>query len=660
MGDPSDHRKGGTVRAQRLVAVVSVLGISIGWSTLVGATGDTAASEQVAEPEPDAAENAPLPESTTTVAPATTTPPTTPPPTTTTITPTTTTVPAVATTAPPPTTPASTVPVAPTTSVAPTDTTAPTTTTIPAPTTAPATTAPPTTAPASTASTTTAPPTTLPEPTPRETSAPDAADALPAEPTEVPIDDPGLRAPVYDGVYADGVPVGVAMATTRYLESRDDYAAQAPRSSASGAYQVIDSTWNGFGGFARAVDAPPDVQDQFAYESFVAILKRYGNDVSKIPLAWYLPSAIGDEIKMDIVPDVGSNVLTPREYQTLWLETFFELLGQGAPVFLPADTDPLIPAIAFPVLGPVRFYDDWHAERDGGARRHEGLDLIGVSGQPLRAAFNGVVTGIRYVDSGIAGVGITVTRDDGTYANYFHLNADTPGTNDNAADTGLRIHPGVDVGTEVQAGQIIGYMGDTGNAGIPHLHFEIRTIDREPMAPYPAILEAQQREQCSVGIGPWSTQFSSPTEIDAALAELSDERRASLAEIVPELPFEIDGPDGAHWSVAADGVVTATGIGALITPLNSGCTIIPDLEVPYGTNAAGLPVDLLPPEWWRDEVEEPDVTGTPDESDQPVDDTTNEPIDDQVLANHINRDAIQLVGHDPIEPVGPDPIEVAN
>ena len=60
----------------------------------------------------------------------------------------------------------------------------------------------------------------------------------------------------------------------RYLESGNDYGARAAVSSASGAYQVIDSFWNNYGGYPRAYLAPPAVQDQFAYESFVAILKR--------------------------------------------------------------------------------------------------------------------------------------------------------------------------------------------------------------------------------------------------------------------------------------------------------------------------------------------------------------------------------------------------
>lgn len=441
-------------------------------------------------------------------------------------------------------------------------------------------------------------------------------------PDEVDVNGPtgnrGNAASDYDGVYAEGVPIGVAMATTRWLESRNDYRAQSSGSSASGAYQVIDSTWNNYQGYPRAVDAPARVQDQFAFEGFVAILKRYGNDVSKIPLAWYYPRAIGNDRLMDIVPvPSANNVLTPREYQAMWMQKFYELLGEGAPPFLPDNdpNDPYIRQIAFPVLGPTWFTNDWGDPRDGGARRHEGNDLMGESGQPLRSAVDGTITRLRWENQGTAGAVISITDADGYRYNYFHVNDDTPNTVDGAADAALRIHPNVQVGTTIKAGQVIGYMGDSGNSpGVPHLHFEIRDPAGNPFNPYPSLLAAQQREQCSVGIGPWSTIY--PTT-DEDTTDTTDDGDAGSGDDVSELIIPpatmpanaqrhtIDGRTNSTWMISTPGIVHAQGTGALIAPPSGeACPVIPKGR--YGTNAKGTPIELLPTDWW-DNIELPDI-----------------------------------------------------
>lgn len=56
----------------------------------------------------------------------------------------------------------------------------------------------------------------------------------------------------------------------RWCESRNDYRARNPRSSASGAFQVITSTWDGHGGYRRAYLAPRSVQDRQALALYAA------------------------------------------------------------------------------------------------------------------------------------------------------------------------------------------------------------------------------------------------------------------------------------------------------------------------------------------------------------------------------------------------------
>ncbi|MGI8426067.1 MAG: transglycosylase family protein [Actinomycetota bacterium] len=47
-------------------------------------------------------------------------------------------------------------------------------------------------------------------------------------------------------------------------ESGGSYKSEDPRSTASGRYSFIDGTWNNFGGYSHASDAPPEVQDEKA------------------------------------------------------------------------------------------------------------------------------------------------------------------------------------------------------------------------------------------------------------------------------------------------------------------------------------------------------------------------------------------------------------
>lgn len=458
---------------------------------------------------------------------------------------------------------------------------------------------------------------TRPEPPP---PLPPPRDDLPDLPDEVDIntgsgDDP-RSASSYDGVYADGVPIGIAMAASRWLESGNNYGARAALASASGAYQIIDSFWNNYRGYPRAFLAPPAVQDQFAYEKFVAILKAHNGDVSKIPVSWYFPAALRNPALMDRVPmPEAGNQLTIREYQTKWMKKFYELLGQGSPPYLPANdpAQPLIRSIAFPVLGPTSFINDWGFPRDGGRRSHEGNDLMGVAGQPLRAAADGIVTRTRYTDEGTAGAVISITDVDGYRYNYFHLNNDGP-NGQNRARGGFRIHPDLMVGRHVKAGQIIAYMGDTGNApGVPHLHFEIRDPEGNPFNPYPSLLAAQQREQCSTGVGPWSTFFEPDALQEAAApdgpggvamairAATTQVAAAPVVRVDPGRVWDIVGPDGARWTVSVDGEVRAVGTGALITPGQGECTVLPEGE--YGTDAKGLAIGLLPDGWMGERVD---------------------------------------------------------
>jgi len=78
--------------------------------------------------------------------------------------------------------------------------------------------------------------------------------------------------------------VEVVLATIRSRESGGDYTARASGSTASGAYQFVDSTWDGYGGFPQAWQAPPLVQDAKATEMVVSILDAHDGDAAAVPV----------------------------------------------------------------------------------------------------------------------------------------------------------------------------------------------------------------------------------------------------------------------------------------------------------------------------------------------------------------------------------------
>lgn len=145
--------------------------------------------------------------------------------------------------------------------------------------------------------------------------------------------------------------------------------------------------------------------------------------------------------------------------------------------------------ITFPVIGSVSYSDDFGAPRTG--HTHEGNDLFGSKGQPLVATVDG---SIRYVawPQPSYGYYVTITDEDGYRYNYLHINNDTPGTDDGNGGGINAYAPYIEQSYPIKAGQLIGWLGDSGNAEstVSHLHFEIRTPDGEAISPYNSLQAA--------------------------------------------------------------------------------------------------------------------------------------------------------------------------
>lgn len=147
-----------------------------------------------------------------------------------------------------------------------------------------------------------------------------------------------------------------------------------------------------------------------------------------------------------------------------------------------------------PVEGNVRYRDDFAESRGGGSRRHEGNDLFGRKLQRVVAVADGVVTDIETDTTKNAGNLVEITDAQGWLYAYFHLNNDTPGTDDGKNPAEWIFVPGLALGSQVVAGQHIGYLGDSGNAERlqPHVHFEIRRPgDKAAVNPFPSLARAE-------------------------------------------------------------------------------------------------------------------------------------------------------------------------
>lgn len=141
---------------------------------------------------------------------------------------------------------------------------------------------------------------------------------------------------------------------------------------------------------------------------------------------------------------------------------------------LPAQAAPEPPfEISFPQeTAPTVFSSSFGAGRSGG-RRHTGNDLMAPKMTEVYAAADGIITVID--TSSLAGRYIEIAHQDGWSTRYIHLNNDDPGTDNGSADWALTVVPGLRVGSRVEAGEHIGYVGDSGNAegAGSHTHFEI-------------------------------------------------------------------------------------------------------------------------------------------------------------------------------------------
>ncbi|MGA9275639.1 peptidoglycan-binding protein [Ilumatobacter sp.] len=144
-------------------------------------------------------------------------------------------------------------------------------------------------------------------------------------------------------------------------------------------------------------------------------------------------------------------------------------LGTGA---AQGATNPGISMQKFPVGGNCFFGDTWQAAR-GNGRTHEGVDIIASEGTNLYAVVDGTISKQYWDQPGLlSGNGVRVQQANGTYFTYLHMKG---------------FAPGIKVGAKVKAGDLIGWVGNTGSSATPHLHLEIHPNGGAAINPYPYV-----------------------------------------------------------------------------------------------------------------------------------------------------------------------------
>ena len=181
-----------------------------------------------------------------------------------------------------------------------------------------------------------------------------------------------------------------------------------------------------------------------------------------------------------------------------------------SPTPTPPATPPRLTAggYAFPVVGEVNYTDTFGADRQAAIGTHQGVDIFGEFGAPAVAVRDGRL--IKVGTLPISGNRLWVIADNGDAFFYAHLSSFST-----VARTGAR----------VQAGDVLGFVGNTGDAEPtpPHLHFEVHPggLNQDAVNPTPIVRSWERSED--VPPGAWAQRLSADaTERPGALVTVRD------------------------------------------------------------------------------------------------------------------------------------------
>jgi murein DD-endopeptidase MepM/ murein hydrolase activator NlpD len=233
----------------------------------------------------------------------------------------------------------------------------------------------------------------------------------------------------------------------------------------------------------RIDDFTPDVPDGDPNQLAAAhTLLNAVLDADQSALQEYLAARAGVDANLVLTADklVSTRSALSRAREAMVEARRANVSAQINLAVLSAGSDIVIHGFVFPVGVPHTFGNSFGAPRMVGTQyvhAHQGTDILAPYGTPLVACERGIIT--KMGSDILGGTTFWLKGESGTYYYYAHLS---------------RYADGMAKGNLVDAGKILGYVGDTGNAkgGPPHLHFEIHPDGGPAVNPYPLLKVVDQ------------------------------------------------------------------------------------------------------------------------------------------------------------------------
>ncbi|UCF21497.1 MAG: peptidoglycan DD-metalloendopeptidase family protein [Gemmatimonadota bacterium] len=192
----------------------------------------------------------------------------------------------------------------------------------------------------------------------------------------------------------------------------------------------------------------------------------------------------------------------------------------------------LKPSLRFPVFGrdATAIGSRYGDSREGGRRHHEGLDIFAPRGTPVIAAAAGVVRSTR--NNNLGGKVVWLRDDFGRTHYYAHLDSQA-----------------VRRGERLQAGDTLGYVGNTGNARTtpPHLHFGL--YSRGSFDPYPALQQQATTPAPFTGDPALIGGLVRVSRDEARIRALPTSRSSIVAELPRHTPLRVEAGTGDWYRV---------------------------------------------------------------------------------------------------------------